>query len=97
MRRKTGSRHYIGQEFPKQRKLTVNYTRLIRKIYSRDIRLTPRQQQLAIMALPGITSDQLELIIKSTGPKLAQSIRKLISSYRATTRSKKQKNKKRYR
>lgn len=96
MRRRTGSGHYIGNEFPRQRQLTLNYTRLIRKIYKRDNRLTPRQQQIAIQALPGITSNQMELIIKSTGPKLAISIRKLISSHRAKTRSTKQKNK-RYR
>lgn len=90
MRRKTRSGHYIGQEFPSQRKLTLNYTKLIRKIYNKDNLLSPRQQQKAIMALPGISSDEMELIIKSTGPKLAQSIRKFISAHRAKTRSKKQ-------
>ncbi len=91
MRRKTSSGHYIGQEFPSQRKLTLNYTKLIRKIYNRDNLLTPKQQQKAIMSLPGITSDEMESIIKSTGPKLAQSIRKFISAHRAKTRSTKQK------
>ena len=91
MRRKTRSGHYIGKEFPSQRKLTENYTKLIRKIYKKDNLLTPRQQQKAIMALPGINSDMMDIIIKSTGPKLAQSIRKLISSHRARTRSIKQK------
>ncbi len=91
---KTKSGHRIGKEFPSQRKLTENYTKLIRKIYRRDNRLTPRQQQNAIQALPGITSNEMELIIKSTGPKLAQSIRKLISAHRAKTRSIKQRNRK---
>lgn len=87
MRHKTKSGHYIGVEFPSQRKLTINYTKLIRKIYNSDNRLTPREQQLAIQSLPGITSDQMELVIKSTGPKLVYSIRKLISSHRAKTRT----------
>ncbi len=95
MRRKTSSGHYIGQEFPSQRRLTINYSKLIRKIYNRDNRLTPRQQQKAIQNLTGITSDQMDIIIKATGPKLAQEVRKLISPYRAKTRSIKQKNKKR--
>ena len=86
MRRKTKRGRYIGVEFPSQRQLTINYTRLIRKIYSRD-KLSPRQQQIAIQALPGINSDEMELIIKSRGPKLAQSLRKFISSHRAKTRS----------
>ena len=92
MRYKTRSGYYIGKEFPSQRKLTENYTKLIRKIYNRDNRLTPKQQQKAIQNLPGITSDEMESIIHSTGPKLAQSIRKFISPYRAKTRSIKQKN-----
>lgn len=87
MRHKTSSGHYIGKEFPSQRQLTINYTRLIRKIYSRDNRLTPRQQQIAIQALPGINTDQMELLLKCTGPKLAQSVRKFISSHRSKTRS----------
>ncbi len=90
MRRKTISGHYIGKEFPSQRKLTENYTKLIRKIYSRDNRLHPKQQQLAIQALSGITSDEMECIIKSTGPSLATNIRKFISAHRGKTRSIKQ-------
>ena len=86
MRRKTRSGHYIGKEFPSQRQLTLNYTKIIRKIYNRDIRLTPRQQQIAIMALPGITTDEMELIIKTTGPRLATYLRRFISKHRAKTR-----------
>ncbi len=88
---KTKSGHRIGKEFPSQRALTLNYSRLIRKINKRDNRLTPYQQQQAIQALPGINSDELESIIKSTGPALAQNLRKFISSHRAKTRSIKQK------
>lgn len=87
MRRKTKRGRYIGVEFPTQRQLTINYTRLIRKIYSRDNRLSPRQQQIAIQALPGINTDEMELLLKCTCPKLAQSVRKFISSHRAKTRS----------
>jgi len=95
MRHKGKSGRYIGQEFPTQRQLTLNYTKLIRKIYSRDNRLTPRQQQKAIIALPGISSDEMESLMKSRGPKLAQSIRKFISAHRAKTRSVKTKKRKR--
>lgn len=87
MRHKTKSNHYIGQEFPSQIQLTLNYTKLIRKIYSRDNRLTPKQQQNAIMVLPGITSDEMESIMKSRGPTLAKELRKFISAHRAKTRS----------
>ncbi len=92
---KTKSGHYIGKEFPSQRQLTLNYTKLIRKIYNRDMRLTPKQQQLAIIALPGITSDEMESITKSTGPKLAKTLRKFISAHRAKTRSIKTKRRRR--
>ena len=95
VRRITKSGHIIGKEFPSQRQLTLNYTRLIRKIYNKDARLTPREQQIAIQGLAGITSDQMEGIIKTTGPKLATNLRKFISSYRAKTRSIKHKNRKR--
>ena len=86
---RTKSGHRVGKEFPSQKQLTLNYTKLIRKIYNRDMRLTPRQQQIAIQSLSGITIDEMELIIKSTGPKLAQSVRKFISTHRAKSRSRK--------
>ena len=88
---KTKSNHRIGKEFPSQRQLTLNYSKLIRKIYKKDNRLTPRQQQTAIQALSGITINEMECIIKATGPKLAQSVRELISSHRAKTKRIKQK------
>ena len=91
---KTTSGHNIGKEFPTQREITLNFTKLVRKIYNDDNRLTPKQQHEAIKALPGITTDQMEGIIKATGPKLAQSIRDLISSHRAKTRRIKQKARK---
>jgi len=93
MRRKTNSDHYIGQEFPRQRELTLNFTKLIRKINNKHNRLTPRQKQIAIMSLPGITRYEMQLIIKSTGPALAQYVRKFISAHRA--KNKKSKNRKR--
>lgn len=79
----TKSGHKIGKEFPSQRALTLNYTKLIRKIYNRDNLLTPKQQQQAIQSLSGITTDEMEDMIKATGPKLAQSVRDLISAHRA--------------
>jgi len=91
---KTKSNHRIGKEFPSQRALTLNYTKLIRKINKRDNRLTPRQQQKAIMALSGITIDEMESIMKCTGPKLAQNLRKFISAHRAKTKRIKQKARK---
>ena len=91
---RTKSGHRIGKEFPSQRQLTLNYSRLIRKIYSRDNRLTPFQQQKAIQALTGITTNEMEGMMKATGPKLAQSVRKLISSHRAKTKRIKQKARK---
>lgn len=87
MRRRTNSGHYIGQEFPKQRELQENYSKLIRKIYNSDNLLTPRQQQKAVMLLSGLTIYEMYSIIKSRGPKLAQTIRRLISPYRAKKRN----------
>lgn len=92
---RTSSGHRIGKEFPSQRQLTLNYTKLIRKIYNRDMRLTPRQQQIAIQSLSGITTNEMESLTKSTGPKLAQELRKFISAHRGTTKRAKQKARKR--
>ncbi len=55
-------------------------------------KLNARQKQLGIMNLPGITSDEMEAVIKTTGPTLAKTIRKIISPYRGKTRSKKHQN-----
>ena len=93
--KKTASGHYIGTVFPSQRKLTENYAKLNRKIYGSRL-LSPKQQHKAVMILPGITRDEMDSIIKTTGPELASSIRKIISPHRAKTRTKtKTKTKKR--
>ena len=83
---KTKSGHNIGKEMPDLKALTLNYTKLVRKIYSRDNRLTPKQQQDAIKSLSGITTNEMEGMLKATGPKLAQSVRELISAHRGRTR-----------
>ncbi len=91
MRRKTKSGHSIGNVFPSQRKLTMNFSKLVSKI-NNSRKLNARQKQLGIMNLPGITSDEMEEVIKTTGPTLAKTIRKIISPYRGKTRSKKHQN-----
>ena len=88
MRHKTKSGHYIGKEFPSQRQLTLNYTALIRKINNKTSRLTPKQKRIAILKLDGITREQMDLIIKSTGPKLASALRKFVSKTRRVKLSK---------
>ena len=75
--KKTASGHYIGTVFPSQGKLTENYPKVIRKIDGSRL-LARKQQQKAVMLLPGITRAGMDSIIKSTGPELASSIRKLI-------------------
>lgn len=82
MKRKTDSGHYIGKEFPSQKELTKNYSKIIRQIYRSDI-LSPEEQQKAVMSLSGITRDEMEAIIKTSGPELASSIREIISKGRA--------------
>jgi len=62
---------------------TLLITTYIRKIYDSDATLTPAEQQEAIKILPGITVAEMEALIPVTGPKLADSIRKLISKHRA--------------
>lgn len=74
---KTDSGHTIGKEFPTQTELTENTTRLIRKI--NECRLTPKKKQLAIKNLKGITREEMEKLIKTTGVILDESIRALIS------------------
>ena len=87
MRTKTASGHYIGTVFPSQRKQTENYAKLIRKIYGSKT-LSARSKQKAVMTLPGITRDEMDSIIKTTGPELALCIRKIISPHRGKTRTK---------
>jgi len=88
MRHKTKSGHYIGKKFPSQRQLTLNYTKLIRKINNKTSRLTPKQKRTAILKLDGITREEMDLIIKSTGPKLAIALRKFVSKTRRVKLSK---------
>jgi len=88
---KTKSGRRIGKEMPDLKALTLNYTKLVRKIYNSDNLLTPKQQQQAIHSLSGITTNEMEGMLKATGPKLAQSVRELISNHRARTRRIKQK------
>jgi len=82
MRHKTKSGHYIGVEFPSQTQLRQNYSALIRKINSSTSRLTAKQKHTAILKLDGITRQEMDSIIKSTGPKLAISLRKFVSAKR---------------
>lgn len=82
MRHKTKSGHYIGEEFPTQIQLRRNYSALIRKINSSTSRLTAKQKHTAILNLDGITRQEMDSIIESTGPKLAISLRKFVSAKR---------------
>ena len=87
LRTKTASGHYIVTVFPDQRKLTENYAKIIRKVYGSNT-LTARSKQKAVMTLPGINREEMESILKTTGPELALCIRKIISPHRAKTRTK---------
>ena len=81
VRHKTDSGHFIGEEFPDQEELQKNYATLIRKI--NDTELTPKKQAQAIKKLNGITRQEMEDITETTGPELADTIRKVISKDRA--------------
>ena len=50
--------------------------------------MSARAKPKAVMPLPGITRDEMDSIIKTTGPELALSSRKIISPHRAKTRTK---------
>ena len=91
-RKKRGRIYKIGQEFPDQFRKTVLLSAAIRAIYDSDAQLTPAEQQEAIRTLPGMTGGEMESIILQTGPGLADSIRSIISSHRATNRSYKDKH-----
>jgi len=49
--------------------------------------MSPAEQQQAIKLLPGMTAEQMESVILVTGPQLADTIRSIIPSFRATNRS----------
>ena len=71
-------------EFRKQTEKTVLLSATIRAIYDKDAKLTPEEQQQAIQLLPGMTVSEMYSVIEANGPKLAESIRKLINKNRAT-------------
>ena len=87
MRRKTASGQYIGTVVPSQRKLTENNAKLSRKIDGCK-KVSARSKKKAGMTLPGIAIDEMNLIIKTTGPELELFIRKIISPHRVKTRTK---------
>lgn len=78
---KTDSGHTIGKEFPTQQELTQNTTVLIRKINESDI--SPEEKKKAIIHLKGVTRAEMNAIIETSGPTLAESIRALITPGRA--------------
>jgi len=90
--RKRGKWRRIGIVFENQFKRTQAMSQVIRKIYDDDTKLTPKEQQNAIKALSGITTKDMESIIPQTGLGLTDSIRKIISEYRGTSRIDKDKN-----
>ena len=73
----TDSGHNIGKEFPTQQELTENTTKLIRKI--NESKLTPEEKKQAIANLKGVTRQEMNAVIQTTGPKLDESIRALIT------------------
>ena len=77
VKHKTNSGHTIGTEFPTQAELTENTTQLINKI--NESKLSPKEKQLAIKSLKGLTRPEMNAVIKTTGPLLDTSIRALIS------------------
>ncbi len=70
--------------FRKQTEKTVLLSATIRAIYDKDANLSPSEQQKAIQLLPGMTITEMYSVIEANGPKLAESIRKLINKDRAT-------------
>jgi hypothetical protein len=68
---------------PTYLKRTLLLVTVIRKINARDVDLTPKEQAKAIKKLDGLPTYQMQRLAKQTGPKLAESIRKLISPHRA--------------
>ena len=91
MRHRTTSGHFVGEEFPNLFKKTMFISLLIRRINESDITLTPAEQAKAIKILPGLPAHKMESLIPVSGPVLSDSIRKIISKGRATTRTTKRK------
>jgi len=95
-RTKRGRTYRTGVTFAGYMEKTLSVSRIIRKINAMDNQFTPYQQSQIIRKLPGLTGTQLQRMEKQTGPKLADSIRKVISRHRANNnRSQKDKYRKR--
>jgi len=80
---KRGKWRKIGRKFPRQYNKTLLLSGVIRAIYDKDNTMTPEEQQTAIKELPGMTGTEMQSIIMTTGPGLADSIRAVISAHRA--------------
>lgn len=90
---RNGRMHRINIAFEDQFKRTLALTKVIRKINEDDVKLTPQEQNDFIEnCLPGLKAKEMEAMIRVTGPELAASIRNVISQYRATNRTDKDKN-----
>lgn len=72
----TDSGHTIGKEFPDQKGITEYTTDLIRQINSSGLSASEKQQ--AIKNFKGISREQMNNIIDTTGPLLDQLIRNYI-------------------
>lgn len=73
----------INFKMPELYAKTLLISTYIQKIYSSDSQLTPSEQQEAVQAYEGLTAAEMQALIPLTGPKLAESIRKIISDHRA--------------
>lgn len=80
---RNGKWRRVMVEFEEQTSKVILYSATIRAIYDKDAELTPQEQQKAIQALPGMTISDMYSVIESNGPKLAETIRKLIGKDRA--------------
>lgn len=74
----------INVVFQEQLNKQVLFSATIRSIYDQDAALTPKEQQQAIHALPGMTISDMQSVIQANGPALAATIRAIISKDRAT-------------
>lgn len=75
---KTDSGHTIGKEFPDQKEITEFTTDLISKINSSGLSASEKAQM--IKKLHGISREQMNSILKTTGPTLDKSIKDYIES-----------------
>ena len=91
-RRKRGRIYRINARMPALYERTMLYTLLIRKIFAMDDTLSPKEQAQMIKDMDGLEASEMEEMIPLSGPKLADSIRAVISKHRATDRSNKDQN-----